>query len=374
MRTGSRYDGVKFLTEPGHLAFFGMIWLFIVFTGGVASADPGELRYRVHDDHVAIVGFREIDGFLEIPGTIDGLPVTTIEEDAFAIAGLTGVVVPDSVIEIKDGAFSINSRISSVWLGRGVEIIADSAFFMCRGLLEFVVHPDNPHFVSVDGVLFDKEVRTLESYPQGRIGGYVIPETVVRIDPFGFDSCKYLNSVILPNGLVEIGRFGIGYCEALTSIRIPASVRKINGFAFMGCENLEAMYFDGDAPLLEGEFGIPSSVGHIYYLPKTTMWSLSFGNRPTQMLPMIETDSPDFGIITSNGGEAGFGFSALGPANSAVIVEGSDPSSDREWQTVAENVFINDGGGELPEGTGRIRFQDPSPQNISSRIYRIRLP
>jgi len=47
-------------------------------------------------------------------------------------------------------------------------------------LTTITVAPDNPVYASRDGVLFDKEGKTLLCYPTGRKGAYTIPASVTQ--------------------------------------------------------------------------------------------------------------------------------------------------------------------------------------------------
>ncbi|MDR2410981.1 MAG: hypothetical protein LBE13_23125 [Bacteroidales bacterium] len=52
---------------------------------------------------------------------------------------------------------------------------------------------NNPKYSSNDGVLFDKNQRTLICYPVGKKGHYTIPDTVITIEVEGFFRLLRLN-------------------------------------------------------------------------------------------------------------------------------------------------------------------------------------
>jgi hypothetical protein len=72
---------------------------------------------------IAITGYNNIDGDLNvnIPSIIEGLPVISIEAEAFPDTGLTSLIIPDSVNTIKADAFT-NNPIVLVEIGAGVNI------------------------------------------------------------------------------------------------------------------------------------------------------------------------------------------------------------------------------------------------------------
>ena len=71
-------------------------------------------------------------GELIVPATIGNLPVTKIENWAFAgCSGLTSVTIPDSVTNIGNSAFRSCVGLKTVNLGNSVGEIGKEAFFNC---------------------------------------------------------------------------------------------------------------------------------------------------------------------------------------------------------------------------------------------------
>ena len=71
------------------------------------------------------------------------------------------------------------------------------------GLQNINVDPQNEIFTSVDGVLFNANQTTIISFPVGRKGDYVLPDTVTTIGEAAFITTS-LSSVTVPVGLEEI--------------------------------------------------------------------------------------------------------------------------------------------------------------------------
>jgi hypothetical protein len=72
---------------------------------------------------------------LVIPETIDGQTVTTISKDCFSgCAGLTSIVLPDTLKEIDDRAFSFCADLRGISIPHGVIRIGNSAFSGCSSL------------------------------------------------------------------------------------------------------------------------------------------------------------------------------------------------------------------------------------------------
>lgn len=108
----------------------------------VTATDAALLKYNKHDTYVEITGFRADETDIVLPDTIEGLPVTTIQEGAFFSSQLTSIYIPESVTQIGGIAFQA-----------------------CADLQRIEVDEHNPAYTSVDGVLYDKEEKILYAYP-----------------------------------------------------------------------------------------------------------------------------------------------------------------------------------------------------------------
>jgi hypothetical protein len=95
----------------------------LVKTGGIS----GDFEYEFTDAKVTIIGYTGPGGALTIPSTIDGKPVTAIENRAFWFNQLTSVTIPNSVTTIEHGAFYWN-KLTSVTIPNSVTTIGGYAF------------------------------------------------------------------------------------------------------------------------------------------------------------------------------------------------------------------------------------------------------
>ena len=87
------------------------------------------------------------------------------------------------------------------------------------------VNVTNMNFASYDGVLFDKNMRTLLQCPGGKDGAFSIPSGVTAIEDYGLYGCN------------------------LTSVIVPSTVTLLNYRSFDKMMSLTALHFLGDAPL-----------------------------------------------------------------------------------------------------------------------------
>ncbi len=168
--------------------------------------------------------------------------VTAIGSSAFTSCdGLTSVNIPASVTSIGASAFSSCNGLTSVNIPASVISMSSGAFYACTSLTAINVDPANAFYSSVNGVLYDKAIRTLLQCPGGKAGSLAIPGTVTTIADGGFSYCSAITSVTIPEGVVNIGSNAFYSCSALTSVNIPASVILIGSSAFTDCPSLNAI-------------------------------------------------------------------------------------------------------------------------------------
>jgi len=150
--------------------------------------------------------------------------------------------VPDTVNYFENLAFVNCRELVSITLPRkfcGFEISAHT-FAGCKNLEQVIVQDDNPGFTTIDGVLFDKERKTLICYPCGKKDSeYTIPAGIERIAMRAFNNCRNLKTVTFPECLRMIEKYAFADCENLTSITLPENLNGICDFAFFRCKQLK---------------------------------------------------------------------------------------------------------------------------------------
>ena len=225
-----------------------------------------------------------------IPSTIDGVAVTSIGYSAFincssltsvtipesvtSIGGyafgncnsLTSVAIPNSVTSIGAYAFCACSSLTSVTIPNGVTSIGDSAFSYCSSLTAIDVAAGNTAYISVDGILFNKEKSTLIIYPARKTEAeYSIPNSVTSIDNYAFCDCSSLTSVTIPDSVTSIGDEAFESCSSLKSVTIPNSVTSIGDSAFSFCSSLTAI------DVAAGNTAYSSVDGVLFHKEKSTL-------------------------------------------------------------------------------------------------------
>lgn len=211
--------------------------------------------------------------------------VSSIGHHAFwGCKRLKKIVLPSKLRKLEDFTFVGCTSLHDVILPSGLKTIGWRAFGGCKSLhhihipksvikfdttgwdlQEYTVCPENKHFATIDGVLYNKDFTKLIAMPPGRkYKIFCIPESVTEIGREAFCNCKNLWYIVIldsvkkigisafygcsslkeiyfPEGIRTIPEKAFNGCKALKSIRLPNTLKRINDSAFCGCENLTSI-------------------------------------------------------------------------------------------------------------------------------------
>jgi len=249
-----------------------------------AGAKAGDYTYTVTDGSVTITRYTGPGGVVAIPDTIDGLPVKRIGGWAFQFShNLEELTIPEGVTSIENWAFGGCDKLKSISIPSTVAGIGEMAFIQCASLTSIAVDELNSSFSSVDGALFDKSKELLIQCPGGKVGSYIVPDTVTRIGEKAFDHCSQLASITLGSNVTSIGKDAFYFCEGLFSVSVPGSVSSIADWTFQRCTNLAAVYFTGKAPRAGSHVFYQCDKVIVYHLDGATGWGTTFSQQPTSL-------------------------------------------------------------------------------------------
>ena len=196
--------------------------------------------YIVDNSYVVINDYSGVATELVIPSKINGYPVKEIA-GFYGCTSLVSITIPNSVTSIGEGAFYGCTSLTSIKIPDSVTYIDSDVFSGCTALTSIEVSENNANYCDIDGVLFSRDKRTLEEYPEGKkSSSYNIPDNVTTINAWAFSNCL-LSSITIPDSVKEIVRGAFYDCIYLTNIQIPNSVKYIGQEVFMGCISLTSI-------------------------------------------------------------------------------------------------------------------------------------
>lgn len=157
--------------------------------------------YIINSKELMLTRYYGDGGKVEIPASFQSYDVTIIGHSVFNAKNVTEVVVPDSVTEIQDYAFSGNKELKSAKLSSNLKILGINAFFNCKAL------------TSIE-----------------------LPASLKEIGAYAFCGTG-LTSVEIPesNTLSSLPQFCFFQCESLKEVTIPVTITKIPSDTFKDC-------------------------------------------------------------------------------------------------------------------------------------------
>ena len=240
--------------------FLVLLSFILFFTKAAIAQFSGDWVYTTNGNAVTIVGYLGLGGALNVPSTINGLPVTRIGADVFhSFTGLTTITIPEGVVDIGNNAFAFCSSLTTV----------------------------------------------------------VLPESLTSIGHSSFYSCQRLASITIPINVTNIVEYGFSGCSGLTNITIWSSTLTMGMANFADCSSLISVFFMGNAPTITWDHTTFSGDDHatVYYIPGTTGWgATTFDGRPTQLwIPLPAITQQPLGVTTNRGATVTVTVSASSP-------------------------------------------------------------
>ena len=222
----------------------------ITITG--IDVDISDQSYQVKVDGEIIDNIK-IPRYMKVEEGI--LPVTRIEKLGKVYDG-TSVVFKE--LEISDLVTYINPTAMCV-----------------MGLLNINVDENNVNYCDVNGVLYNKDMTTLISYPSGKEeANYEVIDTVTEIEEYAFYYSD-VQTIKIPDTVSKIGE-GAFYSSNLTTMDLPSSLKVIEKQLFEMCTNLNSIE-------------IPEGVEEIQESAFTHCRNLKQINIPSTVINIVET-------------------------------------------------------------------------------------
>jgi len=187
-------------------------------------------------DGYVVTLYRGVGPEITIPSEHKGKPVVGIlgwwysdDKDFENALGVSTVFIPDSVSYFLSFSF----------------------FNLYPNLTQINVCENNEHYTSVDGVMFNKDMTRIISYPAARYGDYVIPDSVIEMQQGALEDKQKLTGLTLPSGLTP--SFGSSWIndEFVTDKEKP-----VYSNYFRGCISLKSIQVSEDNPYFSVTDGV----------------------------------------------------------------------------------------------------------------------
>ena len=288
-----------------------------------------------------------------IPEQIDGVPVTSIADNAFRnqnkletltltnnikaignysfaeCSNLKTIHWSTNLINIGSYAFSNCKSLITIDLPNSVEAIGKGAFHKCSNVYEMTL-PFIGHHISSDG--FIGHIFGADAYSYNR--DYVVTSlkkitvgpTCRRISNNAFFGCAFLEKIIIDSSNISISSSAFDQCASTLRIVLSDSVTDIVSSEFAGCQYInEVVIPDAVTSIGSNAFSGCSALSSVTIgNGVTTICDYAFSNC-SSLTSIVIPDS-----VTSIGKQAFFGCSAL---SSVTIGNGVT--------TICDNAFNN---------------------------------
>ena len=171
--------------------------------------------------------------------------LVSIEDHAFENCEcLAHIKFPENLVSIESYAFGNCDKLTNITIPKGLADIESNAFSGCKNLKEFIVDERNPVYTTCEGVLFDKNMTTLIMYPNGKKGGYVMPDSITTIAHSVFNDRNRLTQITFPAELMAFPYNSFYFCELLSDIMVDKNnplFSSVDGVLFdkEGCNLLQ---------------------------------------------------------------------------------------------------------------------------------------
>lgn len=339
--------------------------------------------YDIINEEAVIIDYIGDEQNVIIPATLEGYPVTGIENYAFSeYPSLTSVTIPESVSEIGENAFMYCWKLNRInvheqnryftgvdgvlfnkdrtvliyypagkddekyTIPESVTAIGYYAFYGCSNLKQIDVDEQNQFYRAINGVLFNKDATELIKSPAGKEDKeYSIPESVTSIGDYAFAGCQYMLNITMPDNITNMGEYAFAN-SMLESVTIPNSVTSLERGIFMRCNNLSSVTISDSVTIIGvGAFGwcpsltnitIPDrviSIGNSAFSNCTSLEGVTIPNSVTSIGDYSFKNCASLVSITIPGSVTSIGEGAFGECSSleSAVFLGNAPDKLGLW-------------------------------------------
>lgn len=225
---------------------------------------PKNLEYLVYESVIHESFLREI----VLPQTMKSLDgISSCER-------LEHIEIPESVEVLGMYTLSGCPKIKEFYIPKNVRNIHGGLLAGNKLIKEITVSEENQHFVSIDGVVYTRDLKTLVAYPCGSgrkvykvlegteelgMGAFmesdieeiILPESLKSIGEECFFLCLKLRQLIMPDSVTKLGCSSFAYCHFLENLHLSTSLEAIESQTFNGCVSLKRLDVPGSVKTID---------------------------------------------------------------------------------------------------------------------------
>lgn len=101
------------------------------------------------------------------------------------------------------------------------------------------------NLANIEEIIIPDNIRTIDRYTfsqSSRLKSVTLPNSITQIEFRAFEDCINLTSITLPNNIAQIGDYAFYRCSSLTSITFPKSITTIGNYVFWVCSKLKEVH------------------------------------------------------------------------------------------------------------------------------------
>lgn len=294
---------MKGLTLRKKLALV-MLSAFLLLVSLYSSSSDLKVVRAAEDDFIfsdgVITGYTGSSSVVNIPATINGKRVTTINGAFLFNENITEVSIAEGITTINGSAFYMCSNLIKLVIPSTVTNIAPGAISSCERLSSIVLSAENTSYILETSILFNADKTEIVQYVNASTETTcTIPNTVTTIHDYAFAHSNNLTSISVPESVTNIGGAAFSSCTSLASITVdannltytsvsgilfskdettlisypayipgtdytaPSSVTSLAPYSFAGCQRMNTIIIGDSVTELTGAFEICPSLSEI---------------------------------------------------------------------------------------------------------------
>ena len=157
------------------------------------------------------------------------------------------ITIHDGLTSIGNYAFYDCTGLKQIDIPKNVTSVGTYTFNGCTSLEAINVASDNTTYISIDGILYNKDQTKLIRCPQAK-DSISIPGSVTSIEINACYGCSKLTSLEISNNVTSIGNYAFQDCTGLTYLKIPGVISFSSNF-FTNVSNLKTIDITGSGDM-----------------------------------------------------------------------------------------------------------------------------